>query len=78
MKLRYDKAINYSGYRIGQSPGKKKYPSKDEILEDLRILENEFYYLRIFDCSKHAYHLLELIETHQLNFKVMLGLSLAA
>jgi exo-beta-1,3-glucanase (GH17 family) len=74
----YNTAICYSGYRDGQSPRDKTYPSKDEILEDLRLLEGEFYHLRLYDCSPHAYRTLEVIEEHQLNFKVMLGLSLAA
>jgi exo-beta-1,3-glucanase (GH17 family) len=78
MKTKYKKAINYSGYRTGQSPRTGIYPSFDEILEDLKMLEPDFYYLRLFDCSVHAYRVLEVIETNKLDFKVMLGLSLAA
>ena len=74
----YKQAINYSGYRQNQSPRDKTYPTKGEILEDLLRLQGEFYYLRIYDCSTHAYRVLELIEEHNLHFKVMLGLSLYA
>ena len=76
--MKWRPAINYSGYRNDQSPITKEYPSKDEILEDLRILENQFFYLRIYDCSEHAYRTLEVIRENNLNFKVMLGLSLHA
>ena len=61
-KFTHHKAINYSGYRQHQSPIYKKYPSKEEILEDLRLLEGEFYYLRLFDCTLHAYRVVELIK----------------
>lgn len=71
-------AINYSGYRKEHSPLIKVYPSKEEILEDLKLLEGDFYYLRLFDCSIHAKRVLEVITEHDLNFKVMLGLSLRA
>lgn len=74
----YKNAINYSGYRKNQSPLNGTYPTKKEILEDLLILEGEFYYLRIYDCSKHAYRTLEVIEENNLNFKVMLGLFMSA
>jgi len=77
-KFNFSYAINYSGYREGQSPLENEYPSKTEIFEDLRLLEDEFYYLRIYDCSPHAYRVLEVIEENNLNFKVMLGLSLHA
>lgn len=76
MRFPYRNAINYSGYRNGQSPLTKTYPEKHEILEDLLILEGQYYYLRIYDCSLHAYRVLEVIKEHNLDFKVMLGLSL--
>lgn len=78
MRFPFRKAINYSGYREGQSPITKDFPSKDEILEDLLILQGEYYYLRIYDCSTHAYRVLEVIEENKLEFEVLLGLSLFA
>lgn len=74
----YNKAINYSGYRENQSPLDSTYPSKEEILEDLRILEGDYYYLRIYDCSTHGIRTLEVITEYKLNFKVMLGLFMHA
>ena len=41
------RAICYSGYRRGQSPGDQTYPSKAEILEDLRILQPNWRLLRL-------------------------------
>ena len=75
--FKFKQAINYSGYRENQSPFTKTYPSKKQILEDLLLLEGEFYYLRIYDCSPHAYRTLEVIEENNLDFKVMLGLYLS-
>lgn len=74
----YKPAINYSGYREKQSPRYQAYPSKEEILEDLKLLQEDFYYLRIYDCSLHAYRTMEVIEENDLPFQVMLGLSLKA
>ncbi|QMS85746.1 glycosyl hydrolase family 17 protein [Candidatus Xianfuyuplasma coldseepsis] len=76
--FKYDRAINYSGYRENQSPLTEAYPSKDEILEDLRILENDYFYLRLYDCSPHAYRVLEVIRENNLNFNIMMGLFLRA
>lgn len=77
-KFKYNNAINYSGYREGQSPLTQTYPSKEEILEDLLILKDKYYYLRIYDCSPHAYRTLEVINENNLPFQVMLGLSMRA
>ena len=71
-------AINYSGYRDGQSPLLEMYPTEQEIYEDLKLLEGEYRNLRIYDCSLHAYRVLKVIEDNNLDFKVMLGLSMYA
>jgi len=76
--FQYRKAICYSGYRENQSPRKDIYPSKEEIYEDLKILETNYTDLRLFDCSEHAYKVLDVICTYKMDFKVMLGLSLDA
>lgn len=72
------KAICYSGYRLGQSPDTKIYPSYEEIKEDLLILHGEWEFLRLYDCSKHAEIVLEVIEKEQLNFKILLGAYIGA
>lgn len=65
-------AICYSGFRIGQKPG-GKYPTYEEVLEDLLLLEPHFRYLRIYDVDLHAEIVLKVIKNEKLNFKIMLG-----
>jgi len=76
--LAFGNAICYSGYREGQSPGDGTYPSREEIREDLLILSKNWQYLRLYDCSPHAETVLEVIRDEGLDFKVMLGLDMAA
>jgi exo-beta-1,3-glucanase (GH17 family) len=71
-------AICYSGYRHGQSPRTGTYPSYDEVLEDLRILEGRWRYLRLYDASRHAELVLEAIRTESLDFRVLLGSDVGA
>ena len=71
-------AICYSGYRAGQNPRTNHYPSHAEVEEDLLILDKHWDYLRIYDASRHAEIVLEVIERRGLDFKVMLGLDFAA
>ena len=72
------RAICYSGYRHGQSPADKTYPSLDEIREDLRLLEPHWPVLRLYDCSAHAQRVLEVIRRDGMRFEVMLGAYLGA
>ena len=71
-------AICYSGYRVGQSPDNEVYPTYNEVCEDLKILQRNWMYLRLYDCSHHAETLLKVIEKEKLNFKVMLGAYIGA
>ena len=71
-------AICYSGYRQGQSPGDKIYPSMEEIRQDLRIMQPYWRLLRLYDCSTHAERVLEVIRRDGLDFQVMLGAHLGA
>jgi exo-beta-1,3-glucanase (GH17 family) len=71
-------AICYSGYREGQDPNKKLYPSVDEIREDLHILAKHWQLLRLYDCSLHAERVLQVIRADRLPFQVMLGAYLGA
>ncbi len=75
-KLPYGKAICYSGYRKGQSPLTKTYPSYEEIKEDLLILEKNYDYIRMYDPSDHAQTTLRVIRDLNLSLKVMLGIDL--
>ncbi len=67
------RAICYSGYRDGQNPGERIYPSEAEIHEDLLLLQHHWRLLRLYDCSPHAERVLEVIRKNGLNFQVMLG-----
>ncbi len=78
LKLPYGNAICYSGYRRGQSPGERLYPSLAEIREDLHILHKHWRLLRLYDCSVHAERVLEVIRRDRLDFQVMLGAHLGA
>lgn len=71
-------AICYSGYRHGQSPNTRIYPSATEILEDLLILRKNWRLLRLYDCSPHAVRVLEVIREEKLDLQVMLGAYLGA
>jgi exo-beta-1,3-glucanase (GH17 family) len=71
-------AICYSGYRHGQSPADKVYPSKAEILEDLSLLQPNWPLLRLYDCSLHAERVLEVIRENGMAFQVLLGAHLGA
>lgn len=71
-------AICYSGYREGQDPNRKLFPSVDEIREDLHILKKHWRLLRLYDCSLHAERVLQVIREDRLPFQVMLGAYLGA
>jgi exo-beta-1,3-glucanase (GH17 family) len=71
------KAICYSGFREGQDPG-GVFPSYEEVKEDLLILQNQWKYLRLYDCDLHAETVLEVILKEKLDFKIMLGAYIVA
>jgi exo-beta-1,3-glucanase (GH17 family) len=66
------KAICYSGFRDGQQPG-AIYPSYDEVKDDLVILQNNWKYLRLYNCDLHAETVINVIQNEKLDFKIMLG-----
>lgn len=78
LKLPSGNAICYSGYRHGQSPAEKLYPSHQEIREDLLILSKHWRLLRLYDCSPHGERVLEVIHAEGMDFQVMLGAYLGA
>jgi exo-beta-1,3-glucanase (GH17 family) len=71
-------AICYSGYRNGQDPRQGIFPSYAEIKEDLLILSKNWSFIRLYDCSEHAKTTLEAIRHEGLDFRVMLGVDMAA
>jgi exo-beta-1,3-glucanase (GH17 family) len=78
LDVEHANAICYSGYRRGQSPRTATYPSYDDVLEDLRILEGGWSYLRLYDASPHAELVLEAIRNEGLDLCVMLGSDVGA
>lgn len=71
-KLPPAKAICYSGFREGQSPG-GIYPSYQEVKEDLLLLQQHWRYLRLYDVDVHGETVLEVIRKENLNLRIMLG-----
>ncbi len=61
-KFSYGKAICYSGFREGQNPNKGIYPTYEETLEDLKILEKNYKYIRMYAPNKHSEITLQVIE----------------
>ncbi|MEM8583290.1 MAG: glycosyl hydrolase family 17 protein [Bacteroidota bacterium] len=78
LNFRFDPAICYSGYREGQSPDIGVYPTYEQIKEDLEILHGRWKYLRLYDCSRHAEIVLDVIETEHFDFQLMQGAYIAA
>ena len=76
--IQHGNAICYSGYRDGQSPREKNFPSYEEIKEDLSLLDKNWAYIRLYDCSKHAEITLKVIQDEGFDLKVMLGVDMAA
>jgi exo-beta-1,3-glucanase (GH17 family) len=72
------RAICYSGYREGQSPDLRIYPSVAQIREDLHLLARHWPLLRLYDCSLHAERVLQVIREDGLPLRVMLGAYLGA
>jgi exo-beta-1,3-glucanase (GH17 family) len=78
LRLPQGNAICYSGYREGQDPNRKLYPSVEEIREDLHLLARHWQLLRLYDCSLHAERVLQVIREDKLPLQVMLGAYLGA
>jgi exo-beta-1,3-glucanase (GH17 family) len=72
------RAICYSGYRDGQSPDSRVFPSYEQVREDLLLLSRHWRVLRLYDCTRHAELVLEVIRRERLPMKVLLGAWLAA
>lgn len=72
--LEYGKAICYSGYRLGQSPG-TAVPTPEQIAEDMDILVKDGYrYLRMYDPNQHARLVLETIRAKNLPLQCIIGI----
>lgn len=67
-------AVSYSGYRKGDDPRSKIFPTKAEVLEDLKILEKNWKIIRTYGADQHLIDILEVIKEENVNLKVLLGI----
>ncbi len=67
------KAVSYGFYRKGQAPGVQG-PSKEEILQDLKIIGNHWNLIRVYNADEDTRKILEVIRDNNLPIKVMLGI----
>ncbi|MEM6731893.1 MAG: glycosyl hydrolase family 17 protein [Myxococcota bacterium] len=70
------KGISYGPFREGQSPA-GPFPTREQILEDLKILAPEWHMIRIYGSGDPAEDVLSVIREHSLPIKVMLGVWIA-
>jgi exo-beta-1,3-glucanase (GH17 family) len=66
-------AICYSGYRLGQNPQTGVYPTQEQILQDMQILQKHWKLIRTYGSDQHSQDVLEVIRNNKINLKVMLG-----
>ncbi len=65
-------AVCYGPHRDGQSPDGAQ-PSRDDLLEDLRIMSRHWSMIRMYGSQGAAETVLELIQEHGLPMKVVVG-----
>ena len=70
----YGRCISYSGYREGQRPDKALYPSQEQVLEDMKILEKNWVMIRTYGSDRHSEDVLQVIRRNNIDLKVMLGM----
>jgi len=78
MNMKIENAICYSGYRAGQNPGNKVYPSFEQVKEDLLILARNWKIIRLYESDFHAETVLKVLRSEKIDLKVMVGVCLAA
>ncbi len=69
-------AVAYGPHRDGQAPGGPD-PSREQLLEDLRIMARHWQLIRVYGSTGPTPELLALIREHRLPLRVMLGVWLA-
>lgn len=68
--------ISYGAYRSGEAPGDR--PSKENILEDMRILTQRWNLIRIYGSGDHARDIMEVIRDNDIPMLVMQGIWLSS
>lgn len=69
-------AICYSGYRAGQSPITRVYPTYEQIKQDLGLVRKHWKVIRIYDGSPHGLTTLEVVRREFPDMRVLLGADL--
>ncbi len=72
--FQFGNSICYQGYRKEHSKLNGTFPSREQVLEDLLILEKDYSYIRIYDTSIHTEDILSIIDEKKLDLKVMLSM----
>jgi exo-beta-1,3-glucanase (GH17 family) len=70
-------AVCYSGYRGTETPLKDVFPTRAEVLQDLKILEKNWHLVRVYGSDQHSADILEVVREEKLGIKVMLGVWLS-
>jgi exo-beta-1,3-glucanase (GH17 family) len=66
-------AIAYSGFRLGQHPDLGPLPTDAQTIQDLRILEKNWKFIRLYSSGPNSEDVLRLIRREKIGLKVMLG-----
>jgi exo-beta-1,3-glucanase (GH17 family) len=65
--------ISYSAYRDGEGPDMQGTTSKQNILEDLKLIAQRWHLIRLYGADQQHQNILEVIRDHKLPIRVMQG-----
>ncbi len=65
--------ISYSAYRDGEGPDQDSLTSKENILEDLRLISKRWNLIRMYGAGQQSQHVLEVIRDNNLPIRVLQG-----
>ena len=65
--------ISYSAYRDGENPDMKGTTSKQDILEDLKLISKKWNLIRLYGADQQHQNILEVIRDNNLPIRVMQG-----
>jgi exo-beta-1,3-glucanase (GH17 family) len=64
--------VSYGCYRKGQTPGESG-PSKEQKLEDLKIISQYWNLIRVYNSDNNTENILNVIKENKIPIKMMLG-----
>ena len=65
--------ISYGAYRDGEGPDKNSLTSKQNILEDLKLISKRWQLIRMYGSGQQSRNIIEVIKENQLPIRVMQG-----